>query len=57
MPVVYQARGVPYIGTELGHMVHRVQAIITLLWPWYLIIYYFTRQVTLTDVKINYHGQ
>lgn len=57
MPIVYQARGVPSIGTELGHMVHRVQAIITLLWPCYLIIYYFTRQVTLTDVKINYHGQ
>lgn len=57
MLVVYQARGVAYIGTELGHMAHRIQAIITLLWPCYLIIYYFTRQVTLTDVKINYHGQ
>lgn len=57
MSTVYQPRGIPYISTELGHVVHHVQAIVTFLLPCYLIIYYLTRQMTLTDVKINFHGQ
>lgn len=57
MSIVYQAHGVPYVNTELGHMVYHVQAITSLLWSCFLIIYYLTSQVTLTEVKIDYHGQ